>query len=370
MPLWPRPELLDRRVLARVEAGAAGVDLAQDGERQAQDHKIGRDRRVAVEGKRVSAVAVAGDRRHAHSELHGGAEMLGDPRRELLVAAADVIALIRGAEDVEPLAGLGLLVGAEQVDNVQRALVRRVGPVFDRIGDVEQSADRRFAAARDAAVDPLGDRHLIELLPFGRELVVSRRFARGFEILGDRLLNAAPPILVRLLHGVVAAEKLVGVAQARISGEVVERQAEASGEANDRLVIGVDQLSAPFADLIVRPDRRGREHPPADPVRRFVDRAGDSGVLQGERRVQPGDPRPDDGDAGFGRRSKGRSRKRRARRHRSGAGDELAPRRGGQPLRQQFSDRDVPALAKTDVRRKRFKKLHVRECGPRCRSRC
>jgi hypothetical protein len=37
------PQLLDGSVLARVEAGAAGVDLAQDGERQAQDHKIGRD---------------------------------------------------------------------------------------------------------------------------------------------------------------------------------------------------------------------------------------------------------------------------------------------------------------------------------------
>ncbi len=282
---------------------------------------------------------------------------------QLLVAAANVIALVRGAEDVESLAGLGLLVGAEQVDDVQRALVGRVGPVFDRVGDVEQGADRRFAAAWDAAVDPLGDRHLIELLPFGRELVVSGRFAGGFEILGDRLLNAAPPVLVSLLHGVVAAEQLVGVAQARISGEVVERQAEASGEADDRLVIGVDQLSAPFAHLIVRPYRRGREHPPADPVRGFIDGAGDSGILQGERRVEPGDPRPDDGDAGFGRRSEGRFRNRCARRHRSGASDELATRRGGASLRHQLRDGDVPALAKADVRRKRFKKLQQGSAG-------
>jgi hypothetical protein len=97
---------------------------------------------------------------------------------------------------------------------------------------------------------------LIELLPFGRELVVSGRLARRFQIFGDRLLNAAPPVLVSLLDGVVAAKNLIGVPQARISGEVVERQAEPLGEANDRLVIGVDQLPAPFADLIVRPYRR------------------------------------------------------------------------------------------------------------------
>src|SRR3984957_15768460 len=207
---------------------------------------------MAVEAERVSAVAVAGDRGHAHPELYGSAEMLGDPYRELLVAAADMIALVRGAEHVEAGAGFGLLVGAEQIDDVQRALVGGVGAVLNRVGDVEQSADRRFPPAWDAALDPFGDRHLVELLPFGRELVVSRRFAGGLQILGDRLLNAAPPILVRLLHGVVAAENLVGVAQAGISGEVVQRQAKPSGEANDRLAIGVDKLAAPFADLIVR----------------------------------------------------------------------------------------------------------------------
>ena len=54
-------ELLDRRILARVEAGAAGVDLAQDGEGKTEDHKIDRDRRVAVKAERISPVAVVGD---------------------------------------------------------------------------------------------------------------------------------------------------------------------------------------------------------------------------------------------------------------------------------------------------------------------
>jgi hypothetical protein len=71
----------------------------------------------------------------------------------------------------------------------------------------------------------------------------------------------------------------------------------------------------------------------------------------------PAIPAPDDGDAGFGRRSEGCRRNRRARRNRGGAGDELTARRGGQPLRQQLSDRDVVALATTDVRRKGFEKL-------------
>jgi hypothetical protein len=254
----------------------------------------------------------------------GGAEMLGDPRRQLLVAAADVVTLVRFAEDVESFARLGLLVGPEQIDNVERALVGRVGPVFDGVGDVEQGANWRFAAAGDAAVDPLGARHLIELLPFGREPVVSGRLARGFEILGDRSLNAASPVLVSLLDRVVAAENLVSVAQVRNPGEVVEGQAEASGEADDRLVIGIDQLAAQFADLIVRPDRGRREHAAPDPVRRLVPGAGDSRILQGERRIERGDSGADDRDAGFGRRSEGRFRNHCARRHRRGAGDKLA----------------------------------------------
>jgi hypothetical protein len=40
--------LLDCRVLARVEASAAGVDLALDGEGEAEDYNIGRDRRRAA----------------------------------------------------------------------------------------------------------------------------------------------------------------------------------------------------------------------------------------------------------------------------------------------------------------------------------
>jgi hypothetical protein len=71
----------------------------------------------------------------------------------------------------------------------------------------------------------------------------------------------------------------------------------------------------------------------------------------------PGDPRSDNGDAGFGRRSEGCRWKRCGCRHRSGACDELAPRWGGQPLSHQLRDGDVPGLAKADVGRKGFKKL-------------
>ena len=95
-------QLLNGRILARVEARAARVDLAQDGEGQAQDHEIGRDRRMAIEAKGISPVAVAGDRGHAHPELYGSAEMLGDPDRELLVAAANMITSLRFPEDVNP----------------------------------------------------------------------------------------------------------------------------------------------------------------------------------------------------------------------------------------------------------------------------
>ena len=65
------------------------------------------------------------------------------PRREpvgdLVVAADDVVLLVRLAEDPE----LALAAVAEQVEQVERALLAALGAVLDVVGDVEQLAELR-----------------------------------------------------------------------------------------------------------------------------------------------------------------------------------------------------------------------------------
>src|SRR6201999_112512 len=96
------------------------------------------------------------------------AEVVRDRDRQLLVAAADVIALVGHAEDAEAL----LRLVAEQVDEVQRRLDPGVGAVLDRVRDIEARTERRAVAAGDARLDPVVDARVIELLTVGGRGVV------------------------------------------------------------------------------------------------------------------------------------------------------------------------------------------------------
>jgi hypothetical protein len=89
---------------------------------------------------------------------------------------------------------------------------------------------------------------------------------------------------------------------ARLAGTEVDRlQTEATGEPEDGLMIGVDQLSAPLADLAVAPvPGRVRMDPTSGLIRRLVHRGGDPRVVKGQRCAQAGEPRPDDGDRCLG----------------------------------------------------------------------
>jgi hypothetical protein len=137
---------------------------------------VGRDGlRLAalLERQGVRGVGVELDRDQLGAQRDLRAERLRQQRRDLVVAAAHVVLLVGLPEDPQ-VAGAR---EAEQVEHVQRALVAGLGAVLDVVGDVEQLPEVRRDPAGHVGVDPVGDRHRIELAPaLGRE-VVERRVA-------------------------------------------------------------------------------------------------------------------------------------------------------------------------------------------------
>ena len=243
--------------------------------------------------------------------------------RQLLVPAADVVALVGGAEDAE-VAGPGLV--AEQVDQVERALVGGLGPVLDVVGHVEEHAEGRGVAARHPRFDPVVDAHRVERAAARGAQVEERRVAGVLDVAVERLVHRLE-VAVRLRLRVVLAKEVIGVLRAvgHRPEQVVEREVEAFGQRLDGLVTAVDQLAAPLAHLAVAPvATHVREHAAADATGGLVDGGVDAGVLEGERRAQAGDAGTDDGDArggGAARETGDGEARHRCRR----AGQELAP---------------------------------------------
>ena len=69
---------------------------------------------------------------------------------------------------------------------------------------------------------------------------------------------------------------------------------EPLGQREDAGVRGVDQLTAVLAGLTVEPGSGVGMHPATDPAGGFVDRRGNPGIVERERRDESGDPGPDD----------------------------------------------------------------------------
>ena len=288
---------------------------------------VGRDRAAVVEGERDRAVAVRRDRRHPVAEVEGGARERGRDRdRQLRVAADDVVALVGGAVNREVARARFV---PEQVDQVQRRLVLRLGAVFLVVGGLEQRAHRRGVAAGDVVLDPVVQRQLVEELPGGRGEVVERRIARRLHLALERVVHGLE-VVARLRERVVGAEDPERVLRSvRLRAEQVDRrELEPLRELEDRLVVRVDQLAAELGLLAVRPKaspelRPVGVHPAPEPTRRLVDVRGDALVLQRQRRRQPGDAAADDRDSRSSRRAR-----RPCERHRPGHRDRRAERTG------------------------------------------
>jgi hypothetical protein len=139
-------------LLERLEPGPGDVDRgAQDRERQGQDHLIGGHGRGALalpDGQGDAAAALAhGDELAAGLDLP--VQLGGEPGRKLVAARSDGVLLVGRAENAQlPLAG-----EAEQIHQVQGALLAGVGAVLNGVGDLQQLAEPGAGPARDRLVD-------------------------------------------------------------------------------------------------------------------------------------------------------------------------------------------------------------------------
>src|SRR5882757_7837045 len=88
------------------------------------------------------------------------------------------------AEDSE----LTRAVVSEQIDEIKRALDVAFCAVLDVVSHIEQLAKRRAHAAGNSLIDPVGDRHLIELCAARGVVVIKGGIARVDEIAMKRML--------------------------------------------------------------------------------------------------------------------------------------------------------------------------------------
>ena len=338
-------ELRDRGLLAAVEAGRAvgrvrPEDRAQDREGDRHDHAVddpGGGLAAGLEAQRVGAVGVAHDPGERRVQLHRAlCQRRGDRFRQALVPAGDVVPLVRRSEDLE-VARVG--GEAEQVNQVQRALLGRDVAVLDVVGDVEEAAHRAGVATGHTALDPVIDAHVVEVRAGLRGAAVERGVAGGIDVLLDVVPDRVE-VGLRLRVRVVVAEEVVGVGGVQGLGaeEVDPCQVEPARQAEDRLVAAVDQLAAVLAGLPVEPGRGVGVHAAADAARGLVDRRGDARVLQREGRVQARDAAADDCDPALvatmpdGRECGGRAGQRRSADCGAGHLQEVAAREAGPAL--------------------------------------
>jgi hypothetical protein len=292
--------LRDRLALESGEARRAGVDSVQHRERQRQHDEVGGDvggAARALERERVAAAGGPLQTGQLLAELDDArTQRLGHPVGQLLVAPADVKALVRLAED-----GQLVLVRLEgqEVDEVERGLVIALGAVLDVVGDVEELAERRTVPARHARLDPVEDAHVVEL-DCGVGEAVERGGERRRSFVGRDGVEDRREVGVGLglrIEVPVEVECVGGAGRLR-GDEVVELEVEAPRELPDVGVAGVDELSAPLGHLVVGPGGVVGEHAPSGAGRGLVDGGRNPAVGQAHRAGEPRDARPHDDDLG------------------------------------------------------------------------
>ncbi len=251
-----------------------------------------------IEGEPERSVRALLDRDELPAERDLALKTVGEAVGDQVVAAANVEALVRLAEERE----FSLLAEADQVEEVERALNVRLGAVLDVVRDVEELCELRVAPAGDRLVEVLRDRRVVELEPALREAVVERRVAGGLRVVAPDLRRALD-VGGRLREAVALAVEPRRQLHARRLGrvDVVELEVELAHEPPDLAVARVDELAAALADLPVVEDAANRPAAPADAIRCLVDVGSIARLLQPVGAGQPGEPAPDDNDPRAGR---------------------------------------------------------------------
>jgi hypothetical protein len=203
--------------------------------------------------------------------------------------------------------------------------------VLDVVGDVERAADPGLHPAVERLLDPVDDRHPVELPAALRRDLERGRIAGGRDV-GVDLLPGRLEVVRHLLVGVrgaVEPGEQLGSVLLRLE-QVVELEPEALRQLPDVGVALVDQLAAVFRDLALREGAPQRPAPASDPCRRLVDLGGVSRASQRVGGAQACEAGPDHHDPrcpGTTRRSGEASQRRERERTRAGLLDEPRPRR-------------------------------------------
>src|SRR6185436_16911130 len=146
------------------EAGIPEIDrAAHDGKGQRQDHPVVDpvgQRAIALDAETHPAVRQARNRHQRHASLDLVAERSGEQGRYLVVAAAYVESLV--AFGVVKIETVPLILG-QSGNDVERALLARIGAILLGEGRLDQLPELAATAATDIGRDPIGYRHRVEL---------------------------------------------------------------------------------------------------------------------------------------------------------------------------------------------------------------
>jgi len=279
-----------------------------------------------------------------------------------------VVLLVGLAEEAE----LTLACEAEEVEEVERALHARLGPVLDVVRDIEELPETRAHPAGDGLFDPVDNRHPIEFPTALRRRVEGRGVARGRSVAVDLLPDLLEVVgdVVYRVRGAFEVAPEVGAVRLRAE-EVVEREPQLVHEISDRVVTLVDQLAAVLGDLSVGEGAACAPAPSAQTVGRLVDLSRISGLFEAIRARQAREARADDDDARRrGSACGGRQPTKRRERDRAGAGalDQAAAgsaqrvgRDGGDGILEDMCDRctHLPAPLSTTVAPSRIGSTHA-----------
>jgi hypothetical protein len=184
----------------------------------------------------------------------------------------------------------------EQVDQVERRLGVDLRAVLDGVGHVEQLTDPRRQATGHVGLDPVADRHQVELAGPRGVAVVDDREAGGLGVaLGLR--QDLPQVVADVVDRVgLAAEEEERLRAGRGGLDpVLHAQAELVDQVEDLGVPGVDELPAVLGDLAAAPVPV-RPAATTDPAGRLVHGRPVARLVQTVRGGQARQPRPDDHD--------------------------------------------------------------------------
>ena len=190
---------------------------------------------------------------------------------------------------------------AEQREQVKRTLLARIQAEVPATAVLQQPAQRPVVSTFDVLLNPIIHTQIVE--PVRRLRIVS--VGRGEVDLLRLLLQERSEYLEiprQFFRAIIAIEEIHDALH-RVPPyprQVDGSEAEALDQLVQGLMVAVDELAAPLADHTILPGDGIGVHATADAVGRFIDAARETGILQGQSRIESRNSCSDDSDPGHG----------------------------------------------------------------------